>query len=194
MVATNALQRLRVGWWAGAEPSDPWLPSPAPCCGPNTSPLPGFGSGACLRDAGVMGRAGFTGEAVAVHPGPDWPGARSSPLDILVTSGAPEPGGTKTAQALCESGCVTVAVAPEEAWGCEPHLSVGPPFALPEPALLAGRHLPRSVLEAVSPICGWSRACPGTTSWSRGASLDRPSATMARPGGPRNWPFSACAE
>jgi hypothetical protein len=52
------------------------------------------------------------------------------------------------AQVLADAGTPTVAVAPEEGWGLEPHRSVGSPFAVPEPALLAPRHLSRSLLEA----------------------------------------------
>ena len=46
-----------------------------------------------------------------------------------------------------EAGTPGVAVAPEEDWGLEPHRSVGSPFAVPEPVLLAPRHLPRRLLD-----------------------------------------------
>jgi len=89
---------------------------------------------------------GFSGEPVALNFA--WAGALPAPFDIFVASGCPDPGGSKVAQAMAERGSVAVAVAPEEAWGLEPRLSVGPPFAMPEPALLAARHFPRSLLEA----------------------------------------------
>ena len=41
-----------------------------------------------------------------------------------------------------------MAIAPEEGWGLEPSVTVGPPFAVPEPVLLAARHLSRPVLDA----------------------------------------------
>ena len=76
-----------------------------------------------------------------------WPDPVPAPFDLFVASGRPEPGGTKLAQTLAEKGTVSVAVAPDEAWGLEPRLSVGPPFAMPEPALLAARHIRRSLLD-----------------------------------------------
>jgi hypothetical protein len=89
---------------------------------------------------------GFTGEAVATHRA--WAGSGPVPFDIFVASGSPDPGGAKVADALAERGAVVAPVAPEEAWGLEPAASVGPPFAMPEPALLAARHLPSSLLAA----------------------------------------------
>lgn len=89
---------------------------------------------------------GFTGEPAAVHL--DWPGPGSLALDILVASGPAEPGGAKISQALSETGTVTAAVAPDQGWGCDPRYSVGPPFAVPEPCVLAARHLPASLLGA----------------------------------------------
>ena len=49
---------------------------------------------------------------------------------------------------MTETGAATVAIAPEEGWGLEPSASVGPPFAVPEPVLLAARHLSRHSLDA----------------------------------------------
>jgi hypothetical protein len=69
-------------------------------------------------------------------------------LSVLVASGSPEPGGSKIAHSLAETGTATVAIAPEEGWGLEPSASVGPPFAVPEPVLLAARHLSRHALDA----------------------------------------------
>ena len=69
-------------------------------------------------------------------------------VDVLVASGSPEVGGTQVAQVLADAGTPAVAVAPEEGWGLEPHRSVGSPFAVPEPVLLAPRHLSRSLLAA----------------------------------------------
>ena len=91
---------------------------------------------------------GFTGEPAAVRLSSDWPREASAPLSVLVASGNPEPGGAKIAHSLAETGTVTVAIAPEEGWGLEPGASVGPPFAVPEPVLLAARHLSRHALDA----------------------------------------------
>ncbi len=154
MGRSDVLGRLRVGWWAGGEPADPlaaltgWLLRAevrARC--PGFSPV--------LVHGAVAGWAepGFTGEPAAVrlsldHLGPEWPAEPSVPLSLLVASGGPEPGGSKMAHSLAETGTATVAIAPEEGWGLEPSASVGPPFAVPEPALLAARHLSRHVLDA----------------------------------------------
>jgi len=91
---------------------------------------------------------GFTGEPAAVHLSSDWAGDAGASFSVLVASGNPEPGGAKVAHALAEAGTATVAVAPEEGWGLEPRASIGPPFAVPEPALLAARHLSRRALDA----------------------------------------------
>jgi hypothetical protein len=91
---------------------------------------------------------GFTGEPVAVHLTSDWASGTSAPLSLLVASGAPEPGGSKIAHTLAEAGTAVVAVAPDEGWGLEASASVGPPFAVPEPVVLAARHFSPPVLDA----------------------------------------------
>jgi hypothetical protein len=91
---------------------------------------------------------GFTGEPAVVHLTSDGAGDVGAPFSVLVASGNPEPGGGKIAHGLAEAGTATVAVAPEEGWGLEPSASVGPPFAVPEPVLLAARHLSRRALDA----------------------------------------------
>ena len=83
---------------------------------------------------------GFTGEPVAE-------GERGQAIDVFVACGSSEGRGAKLAQVLAEAGIPGVAIAPEEDRGLEPHRSVGSPFAIPEPALLAPRHFPRSVLD-----------------------------------------------
>jgi hypothetical protein len=133
--------RLRTGWWAGAEPSSPL----AALCGsvlraemaarlPGWRPVLVHGSVASWQDPG------FTGEPAVLANPPE--------VDIFVASLAAEPGGPKLSHSLSEAGVPTVAVAPEEGWGLEPAQSVGPPFAVPEPALLARRHFPEALLQA----------------------------------------------
>jgi hypothetical protein len=89
---------------------------------------------------------GFTGEPVALQAEGGSPAGAG--LDVFVASGAPEPAGPKLAQSLAEAGVLCVALAPRPEWGLGERVSVGPPFALPEPAVLAARHLPRPLLEA----------------------------------------------
>jgi hypothetical protein len=148
-MAPSSLSRLRVGWWAGAEPSSPLsalsgslLRAEMVARCPGLSPVLVYGAPASWLEAG------FTGEPVEIQLASDWAGQQSTPLDILVCSGGPEPGGPKTSQALAEAGTASVAIAAEDGWGLEPTSSVGPPFGVPEPALLAARHLGRSTLEA----------------------------------------------
>ncbi|HUB72102.1 MAG TPA: hypothetical protein VL984_16895 [Acidimicrobiales bacterium] len=149
MAASTALEHLRVGWWAGQEPSGPletltggllraevtsrcqWL-----------RPVLVYGTPASWAEPG------FTGEPVAVQAIDEWSGPLASSFDILVASGSPEPGGAKLAHALSEDGTGTVAVAPEEAWGLLPSASVGAPFGVPQPSVLAPRHFPPKLLEA----------------------------------------------
>lgn len=73
---------------------------------------------------------------------------QGAPLDVFVASGDPRPGGPKLAQSLSEAGTACAVVAPGEAWELMERLSVGPPFAVPEPVVLAARHLPRALLDA----------------------------------------------
>jgi hypothetical protein len=143
----NVSLRLRVGWWAGAELSDPLaaltgtlLRAEMAARCPGLSPVLVCGTPVSWLEPG------FTGEPVALNP--VWAGSQPAPADLFVASGSPVPGGAKVILALAERGLLPVAVAPEEAWGQEPRVSVGPPFAVPEPALLAARHLPRYLLEA----------------------------------------------
>jgi hypothetical protein len=103
-----------------------------------------------LVHGAVVGWAepGFTGEPAAAQLARVWPGEPSVALSLLVACGAPGPGGPKFAHALAQTGVATVAIAPAQGWGLEPGASVGPPFAVPEPVLLAARHLPRHTLDA----------------------------------------------
>jgi len=149
MALTSAAARLSVGWWSGGEPESP------------TAALSGMLLRAelaarCqgLRPVLVHGEPsswsapGFTGEPSASAPGGGVPGCQAPALDIFVMSGAPGPDGAKVSQAMAESGTRLVPVGPEEGWGADPHVSVGPPFAVPEPSLLAARHLPAALLDA----------------------------------------------
>ncbi len=149
MGRNDVLWPRRVGWWAGGEPADPLaaltgslLRAEIRSRCPGLSPV--------LVHGAMVGWAepGFTGEPAAVGLTPEGPGEPLVPLTVLVLSGSPEPGGSKIARALTETGAAMVAIAPEEGWGLEPSASVGPPFAVPEPALLAARHLSRHSLDA----------------------------------------------
>ena len=153
MGRTEVLRCRRVGWWAGGEAADLLAALGgsllraelrARCRGFSPVLVPGAPAG--------WAEPGFSGEPAVVHPAPDWPGEPGGPFGgpfrVLVASGGPEPGGAKLAHALAETGTTLVAVAPAEGWGLEPSASVGPPFAVPEPVLLAARHLPRHTLAA----------------------------------------------
>jgi hypothetical protein len=149
MSRTDVLRHLRVGWWAGGEPADPLaaltgslLRAEIRARCPGFSPVLVHGAPASWPEPG------FTGEPEAVHLTSDWANGSAAPLAVLVASGGSAPGGSKMAQRLAESGAATVAIAPEQSWGLEPSASVGPPFAVPEPVLLAARHLPRRTLDA----------------------------------------------
>lgn len=146
MASDSAFAFLRVGWWAGAEPADPlaaltgWLLRQevgARC--PGFSPVLVFGGPAAWSDPGFTGEPAL--ESIDVEGG-------GRLVDVFVSSGSTEPTGPKVAQSLAESGARCTAVAPDAAWGLEPRTSVGSPFAVPEPALLAARHLSRPLLAA----------------------------------------------
>ena len=144
MGLTSVLEHMRVGWWAGAEPGDPLaalsgmlLRSELSARCPGFSPVLVHGALASWADPG------FTGETAAISLAMDWADDDSIGVDIFVASGSPNGTGAKVAHRLAEAGSAVVAVAPEEFWGMDPHSSVGPPFAVPEPALLAARHVPR---------------------------------------------------
>jgi hypothetical protein len=191
MAATTALQRLRVGWWAGPEPSSPLaaltgslLRAEIAARCPGLRPVLMYGAPASWSDPG------FTGEPVARPPVPDLGGSASAALDILVASGAAEPGGAKISHALAESGTVTVAVGPDESWGQDPHLSVGPPFAMPEPAVLAARHFPPSLLDA---RCAYLRVVEGLPAryvLVEGSLLDEQAPGDAPDAGPFDGPIA----
>jgi uncharacterized protein with PIN domain len=146
MAPDSALHR--VGWWAGTEPGDPlaalngWLlrQELAARC---------RGLALALVCGGPISWSdpGFTGEP-AVQSLDVSPEGQRPPVDVFVASGQPDPTGPKVAQSLAEAGVLCTAVAPDAAWGLEPRTSVGAPFAVPEPALLAARHLPRRLLAA----------------------------------------------
>ncbi len=145
----DVLEHTRVGWWAGTEPGDPLAAlSGSLLRAEMRSRCPGLAPVLVYSALGSWGDPGFTGEPVALGQADGGDGEHSHRIDILVASGSPEGGGTKTARALSEAGTPTVAVAPEEGWGLEPHRSVGSPFAVPEPLLLAPRHLTRRLLES----------------------------------------------
>ncbi len=149
MGRTDVLWHRRVGWWAGGEPADPLAALTGSLLRAEIrARCPGFAP--VLVHGAMVGWAepGFTGEPAAMHLTSDGPGEPLAPLSVLVVSGGPEPGGRKIAHALAETGAATVAIAPEEGWGLEPSVTVGPPFAVPEPVLLAARHLSRPVLDA----------------------------------------------
>jgi hypothetical protein len=145
----DVLEHTRVGWWAGTEALDPlaaltgsFLRAEIRSRCPGLSPFLVYGTQVSWSDPGFTGEPSAWGQVGRLRS--DY--ARS--VDVFVASGNPEGGGSETAQALAVAGTPTVAVAPEEGWGFEPHRSVGSPFAVPEPALLAPRHLPPSLLEA----------------------------------------------
>jgi hypothetical protein len=153
MGPSEVLEHTRVGWWAGGEAGDPLTALSgslvraeirARC--PGLSPLLVYGAPASWAEPG------FTGEPTALcfETGASGTtgGLDVGGLDVFVAAGNPEGSGAKTAAILAEAGIPTVAVAPEEGWGMEPHRSVGSPFAVPEPALLSARHFPRSTLDA----------------------------------------------
>ena len=147
-MASAVLPRLRVGWWAGAEPADPMAALTGSLLrGELISRCPGLRPVLVHGTPASWAEPGFSGEPAAVHSLQDWSG-QSSPFDVLVASGTPEPGGAKLWHELAEAGALVVGVAPDEAWGWGPHESVGPPFAFPEPSVLAARHFPRPLLEA----------------------------------------------
>lgn len=181
MAQANALRQLRVGWWAGAEPADPLAALTGYVLRAEIlARLPGLQPVLVQATPASWAEPGFTGEPVAVRLASGWdevgeaPEARSPrpPLDILVASGHPEPGGAKMSQALSEAGTVVAAVAPDEAWGMEPALSVGPPFAIPEPLVLAARHLARSVLDARGAFLRVAEGLPKSYVLVEGSVLD----------------------
>lgn len=176
----NVLGHMRVGWWAGAEPGDPLaalsgllLRAEIRARCPGLSPLLVYGTLASWADPG------FTGEPAALNLALDWAGEGSVGLDIFVASGNPNGAGPKVAQRLAEAGSAAVAVAPEELWGLEPRSSVGPPFAVPEPVLLAARHLPRPTLEARLAYLRVVEGLPKSYVLVEGSLLQQPPAAAA---------------
>ena len=155
----DVLEHTRVGWWAGTEPGNPLAAlSGSLLRAEMRARCPGLAPVLVYSAPPFWGEPGFTGEPAAFGStnrgggdhtyGIDAHGIDIHGIDIFVASGSPEGGARETAQTLTEAGTPTVAVAPEEGWGLEPHRSVGSPFAVPEPLLLAPRHLPRRLLEA----------------------------------------------
>ena len=141
MGETKVLERTRVGWWAGTEAKDPLAAlSGSLLRAEMGSRCPGLSLVLVSGAERSWSDPGFTGEPVAE-------GERGQAIDVFVASGSSEGRGAELAQVLAEAGIPGVAIAPEEDWGLEPHRSVGSPFAIPEPALLAPRHFPRSVLD-----------------------------------------------
>jgi hypothetical protein len=175
MGRTDVLWHRRVGWWAGGEPADPLaalagslLRAEIRARCPGLAPV--------LVHGATVGwdEPGFTGEPAALHLTSDGLGEPLAPFSVLVASGGPEPGGSKIAHALAETGVATVAIAPEQGWGLEPSASVGPPFALPEPVLLAARHLSRHVLGARSAFLRVVEGLPRHYVLVEGGLLDGP--------------------
>ena len=188
MGATEVLEQTRVGWWAGTEANDPLsaltgslLRAEMRSRCPGLSPLLVYGAPVSWTGPG------FTGEPSAPHDEDDGGLARSG-VDLLVASGSPEVGGAELAQVLADAGTPAVAVAPEESWGLEPHRSVGSPFAVPEPVLLAPRHLPRSLLEARAAYLRVAEGLPDCyvlveqTIWSSGGGLPSGGGLFSRGG------------
>jgi len=171
---------MRVGWWAGAEPGDPLaalsgllLRSELSARCPWLSPVLVHGTLVSWADPG------FTGEPAAISLTLDWADEDSIGVDIFVASGSPNGAGAKVAQHLAEAGSAVVAIAPEELWGMEPRSSVGPPFALPEPALLAARRLPSATLEARLAYLRVVEGLPRHYVLVEGSLLDQPPASLA---------------
>jgi hypothetical protein len=180
MDLTSVLEHLRVGWWAGAEPADPLaalsgllLRSELSGRCPGLSPVLVHGTVPSWADPG------FTGEISAVNLALDWADDGSVDLDIFVASGSPNGSGAKVAQHLSEAGRAVVAIAPDELWGMEPRSSVGPPFAVPEPSLLAARHLPRALLEARLAYLRVVEGLPKSYVLVEASLLDEPSTSLA---------------
>jgi hypothetical protein len=149
MGVTEVLEHTRVGWWTGTEANDPLaaltgslLRAEMRSRCPGLSPVLVYGAPVSWPDPG------FTGEPSARREADADGEQQALDVDVFVASGSPEVGGKELARSLAVAGTPGVAVAPEEGWGLEPHRSVGSPFAVPEPVLLAPRHLPRPLLEA----------------------------------------------
>ncbi|GEM_PF-2144686 len=141
-----AVQHLRVGWSAYGELGDPlaalagWLLRLE-----MARRLPGLTPVLCLGQPLSWDAPGFTGEAALQPHGGDGEGPN---LDILVMSGEAGPQSGGLAEPAAGAGRATVAVATRPSWPVSPRLCVGPPFSVPEPVLLAARHLPASTLTA----------------------------------------------
>jgi hypothetical protein len=155
----EVVEHTRVAWWAGTEADDPLaaltgslLRAEMRSRCPGLSPLLVHGT------PPAWSVPGFTGERAALWQVDDLAGEHDRPVDVFVASGNPEGGGARAAEVLGSAGALTVAVAPEEGWGFEPHLTVGSPFAVPEPALLAPRHFSLPLLEA---RCAYLRVVEG---------------------------------
>jgi len=149
MGVKEVLEHTRVGWWAGTEANDPLAALTAALLRAELrSRCPGLSPILVSATPGSWAEPGFTGEPSVTCQANRAGAADFLDLDVFVVSGSCEGGGTKMAQVLAESGTPGVAVAPEQDWGLEPHRSVGSPFAVPEPVLLAPRHLPAPLLEA----------------------------------------------
>ncbi len=117
---------------------EPWvtLGQPAPG-GRGSGPA---GAGDARTGAGAAGGDGRPDGAV----GSDATGR----FDLVVATGGADLAGQKFLDLLVDAGARAVAVAPDGEWGMEEQLSVGGPFAVPEPALLARRHLSVGMLES----------------------------------------------
>ncbi len=149
MGSGDVLADLRVGWWAGPELSSPQaalvgalLRAEMTARCPGLRPVLLGASAPCAADAGLSGEPWVTLGQPA--PGSDGAGR----FDLVVATGGADLAGQKFLDLLVDAGARAVAVAPDGEWGMEEQLSVGGPFAVPEPALLARRHLPVGLLES----------------------------------------------
>jgi hypothetical protein len=150
MGPAEVFAHTRVGWWAGAEPTDPLAALGgsllraeirARCAG--LAPVLVYGAPSSWSAPGFTGELSALNQAAASLREGDVP-----QFDVIVQSGSAKGGGPSTVEALTESGARVVAVAPEASWDLEPAGSVGSPFAIPEPVLLTARHVPGSTLAA----------------------------------------------
>ncbi|MGC8626282.1 MAG: hypothetical protein ACP5VR_01805 [Acidimicrobiales bacterium] len=145
MSSATTLQQVRVGWSAYAEMGDPlatlagWLLRQE-----LASRLPGLSPLLAYAEALCWDAPGFTGEPV-LHSLMDAGGQPA--VDVLVASGDLGPG-EEAVTSLAEAGVPFVPVAPYGSWPADPRLCVGPPFAVPEPVVLAARHLSPQLLGA----------------------------------------------
>ena len=142
MTSATGVDELRIGWASYAEAGDPlaaltgWL-----LRAEMASRLPGFSPLLCYGpNRPAWDAPGFTGE-LAVGGAAGQGSSGLAELDLLAASGASAPAPVEMGEGA-SADVPVVAVAPYAGWELDARLSVGPPFGIPEPALLAARHLP----------------------------------------------------